>query len=217
MDVWSAIKADGVRQTPHLFSALFSACTVDAPSPALVEVALEAADAMQAAWAAAVQRGRVRSWDERCGRARRAGGCWPAVPVCWGSVRQHLPPAGRRRLPSHLHASALSPALPSSPFSPPPQQHADRIQRSPPLPGRRRRAAARAGRVPPHVPRRALPRRRHVSAGCVRLAARRLQALPAAQLRSACRCSLLASLSSPLIPSSPPSLSPSRLPADTTR
>lgn len=51
-DVWTAVKADGVRQTPHIFSSLFAACAPGA-SPALVEAALEAADAMQAQWAEA--------------------------------------------------------------------------------------------------------------------------------------------------------------------
>ena len=65
VDVWTAIKADGVRQSPHLLSALFAACTTDAPSPALVDTAVEAARAAQGAWRAAAARGAPSAWAER--------------------------------------------------------------------------------------------------------------------------------------------------------
>ncbi|EFN58573.1 hypothetical protein CHLNCDRAFT_140730 [Chlorella variabilis] len=64
VDVWTAVKQDGVRQTPHLYSSLFAACAPGA-SPALVEVALEAADAMQDSWQECVARSQPRPHYER--------------------------------------------------------------------------------------------------------------------------------------------------------
>lgn len=66
MDAWTAVKEDGVRLSPHLLSALFAACTADGPAaPALVDAAMEAAEAMQAGWRALLARGRPRPWEER--------------------------------------------------------------------------------------------------------------------------------------------------------
>lgn len=66
MDVWTAVKADGTRLSPHLLSALFAACTVEGPAPpALLDTAVEAAEALQSEWRAAVRRGPQRGlWDE---------------------------------------------------------------------------------------------------------------------------------------------------------
>ncbi|PSC72603.1 pentatricopeptide repeat-containing mitochondrial isoform B [Micractinium conductrix] len=68
VDVWTAVLQDGVRQTPHLFSSLFAACTTADASPALVDVAVEAAEAMQGVWRRAVERSDRRGpspWEER--------------------------------------------------------------------------------------------------------------------------------------------------------
>lgn len=40
VDVWTAVQEDGVPFSPHLFSALFKACTAGT-SPALVDVAMQ--------------------------------------------------------------------------------------------------------------------------------------------------------------------------------
>ncbi|KAL4857943.1 Protein Rf1 [Chlorella vulgaris] len=64
VDVWAAVKQDGVKPTPHILSALFAACPPEASS-ALVEVALEAADEMQALWISAVRRAAPKPHYER--------------------------------------------------------------------------------------------------------------------------------------------------------
>ncbi|KAL4457635.1 hypothetical protein ABPG75_012500 [Micractinium tetrahymenae] len=63
VDVWTAVKQDRVRKSPHLFSSLFAACTAGA-SPALMDTALEAAEEMQALWRQQVDRGLRSPRDE---------------------------------------------------------------------------------------------------------------------------------------------------------
>ena len=92
VEVWAAIKADGVQLSPHIFSSLFAACATSGggtsnsgggsggggggggggssgdaarPSPALVATAVEAAEAMQAAWRAQAGMGARGRWHER--------------------------------------------------------------------------------------------------------------------------------------------------------
>lgn len=63
VDVWRAAQQDGAPMTPHLFSALFAACTAG-NSPPLVDVAVDAYNDLREWWGAQ-DKSRVAAWLER--------------------------------------------------------------------------------------------------------------------------------------------------------